>query len=94
MSLVLVDSDQTLQTYYALLVSAAETSSLLFDCIFYVQTMRLGSSRVIEKMFPSSWEQELCKRTFWFLYTVEKSFCLRMDVFPVCRRTNLRNVDY
>jgi hypothetical protein len=73
----------TKQAYFATIVGLNEASGLLSNCIHYAQVMRLSQGGAIDNLCETAADREQTKKAFWFLYSIEKTFCLRAEMFPV-----------
>ncbi|OIW27030.1 hypothetical protein CONLIGDRAFT_672464 [Coniochaeta ligniaria NRRL 30616] len=69
--------------YVATRIGMNEASSLLSQGIQYVQLMRLNRSGTVERLCGKTADARQVKRAVWLLYSLEKTFCLRLEIFPV-----------
>lgn len=69
--------------YFAALIGADETPSLLSSCIQYTQVMRLNRGSAVDSLCETIADRQRTKRAFWFLYSIEKEFCLHAEICPV-----------
>lgn len=60
-----------------------EAYSLLLDCIHYVKVMQLSRNKTIERVCEERTDQRQIRNTFWFLFSLEKTYCLQAEMVPV-----------
>ncbi|KAJ5754100.1 uncharacterized protein N7511_008253 [Penicillium nucicola] len=72
-----------MKLYFAVLTGADETPDLLSSCIQYTQFMRLSRGNVVDSLCDTVADRQRTKRAFWFLYCIEKEFCLRAEICPI-----------
>lgn len=80
------------QAYFATTVGLSEASELILNCVHYAQVMRLGNRNTADKLCMTMGERQQIRKGVWFLYSLEKIFCMREETFPVRLHRYFRNL--